>query len=223
MKNIKNQDIHLYDCEMNYPSADGGNNNYIPSVSYTKSWEYNEEVVNNVEDLMAALELGGNIRLEADLELDEAIKVSNSVTIILNGKTIKSSGDGFEVVKGGELVISGDGEINAGLVPGSNCAIWANGGYVVVQGGSFSVGTDSKGCTNDCVYAKGGTIIINGGTFKNSGKYDPNSGGVIINSHNSIENSKVIVYNGEFIPTEGGIIVEKEDLNSGRVIWKKKD
>ena len=215
----KTQNIHLFDSEMNYPMADG--NNYIPSVSYVKTWNYAVNIVESMEELSEALEMGGNIKLACDLEMSSAMVISKSVHMDLNGKSVKSEGDAFEVVAGGELVITGNGVVEAGMNPGGNVAVWANGGIVIIENGSFSVGTDPNGNTNDCLYAKGGTIVVNGGNFKNSGEYNPSMGGVVVNAHNSIENSLVIVNGGEFEAPEGGVVVEQADLDNGRVIWKK--
>ena len=137
-------------------------------------------------------------------------------------KSLRKFGAGRSIlIDKNNNIIGGNGVVEAGMNPGGNVAVWANGGIVIIENGSFSVGTDPNGNTNDCLYAKGGTIVVNGGNFKNSGEYNPSMGGVVVNAHNSIENSLVIVNGGEFEAPEGGVVVEQADLDNGRVIWKK--
>ena len=70
---------------------------------------------------------------------------------------------------------NGDGVVKAGTAGvGSWCAVWANGGHAIINGGTYSVGGDTEAADrthqNDVIYTKnGGTVVINGGTFKNDG------------------------------------------------------
>ena len=52
------------------------------------SWAANPASVSNAEELKTAIETGGEITLDADIEISETISVSKPVTINLNSKTI---------------------------------------------------------------------------------------------------------------------------------------
>lgn len=93
----------------------------------------------------------------------------------LNGQTLTVTndtvGDGvFHVTEGGALTIDGTGTINGVGNNDYNMAIWADGGDVVINGGTFTNegATASSDPTHmDLIYAKNGsTVTINGGTFK---------------------------------------------------------
>ena len=97
------------------------------------------------------------------------ITVTSDMTLNIDGITIESAGDVF-VVTSGTLIVEGNGVVNAGKAGvGSWCAVWANGGTVVINGGTYSVGGDSSSDPlhqNDLIYTKnGGKVTINGGTF----------------------------------------------------------
>ena len=80
------------------------------------SWAANPASVSNAEELKTAIETGGEITLDADIEISETISVSKPVTINLNSKTItgKNGEYGrrvFNVVAGGSLTLTGSGTI----------------------------------------------------------------------------------------------------------------
>ena len=128
----------------------------------------------------AAKESTWTITLKDNIDLPTGIKVSDSFILELNGKTLAVSkdteGNGvFHVVEGGELTINGEGTVN-GL--GNNMysmAIWADGGDVTINGGSYiNIGAkevatglgDNDDNHYDLIYAKNQSkVTINGGTF----------------------------------------------------------
>ena len=122
-----------------------------------------------------AAEAGAEITVIAGIETDGPITVNKQVTIKLGGKTITAtndkSGDGvFHVVVGGNLTLEGDGTVNA-RGPNAWCmAVWADGGTVTINGGTYTnVGATSENDADhfDLIYVKnGGSVVINGGTFK---------------------------------------------------------
>ena len=137
--------------------------------------------VTNQEELQAALSAGRNVRLTENINLTEPIVVGApyvtkaaaviDVTVDLNGKTITSPKDVFEV-KAGTLTIVGDGNVKAAATNGEPyCAVWAYGDAVVnIYGGVYEAG-HPEGDYNDLIYAKEyATINIYGGEFKNSGR-----------------------------------------------------
>lgn len=193
---------------------------YIWNIEKVKA----EASINNVkyETLTAAIaaaEAGATVTLIKDIEVSGAVEVTKDLTIDMNGKTLTSDGDGFEVKAGGTLTITGNGTVNAGTEGGLWVAVWANGGNAVIENGTYSVVAGEEGSTNDCIYAKGGEITINGGTFRNNGTYYPNKGGVVINANNTIANSKVIINGGTFNPAEDCVITEEGDVTAERVAW----
>ncbi len=104
----------------------------------------------------------------------EPVTITEDTTYDLTGITVTSAEDVF-VITSGTLTLNGDGTIRAGISGvGSWCAVWANGGHVIINGGTYSVGGDSNSTNifhqNDLIYTKeGGTVIITGGTFLNNG------------------------------------------------------
>ena len=157
------------------PSVDEWENVNVPEIDATAT------EVTNQEELQAALSAGRNVRLTEDINLTSSIVVGEGyvtkaaavidVTIDLNGKTIASTGDVFEV-KDGTLTIVGDGHVKAATTNDEPyCAVWAYGDAVVnIYGGVYEAGYP-EGDYNDLIYAKeGATINIYGGEFKNSGK-----------------------------------------------------
>lgn len=114
-----------------------------------------------------------------DIDIKQAIKIEDGIATIveLNGKTLtggvftESNGEFIEgttdsyvfmVNKGGELTINGNGTIEAQEADYS-MAVWANGGKVTINGGTFV--NHGDGC--DLIYASNGaTVEIYGGEFK---------------------------------------------------------
>ena len=125
----------------------------------------------SLEELMAALELGGEIALGEDLDLPTAAVINNEVTLDLNGKTLTVSqdtvGDGvFHVIAGGKLTINGEGTVNGLGNNDYSMAVWADGGQVVINGGTFTNVGAGEDDHYDLIYAKnGGSVEICGGTF----------------------------------------------------------
>ena len=147
----------------------------VPAIDATAT------AVTNQEELQAALSAGRNVRLAEDINLTEPIVVGDAyvtkaaavidVTVDLNGKTITSTSDVFEV-KDGTLTIVGDGNVKAATGNGTPfCAVWAYGDAVVnIYGGVYEIGYPT-GDYNDLIYSKEkATINIYGGEFMNSGK-----------------------------------------------------
>ena len=146
------------------------------------SVEVYEDVISelvNIEEVIAKfladIKAGGVVAVPMDLSLTAPIIIENDVTIDLNGYTLTNTPwdeDGkpnayMFWVKAGKLTINGEGSI---AVPDAaySMAVWANGGDVEINGGTYTNGGD--GC--DLIYASNkGTIVINNGTFKANGPY----------------------------------------------------
>lgn len=131
-----------------------------------------EELVDRVETVkkfLADVAAGGTVVVPMDFVFTEPIIIEKDVTIDLNGHTLTNTpwdedGEANAYVfwvKNGKLTLVGDGEVVAHDAVYS-MAVWANGGDVEINGGTYKNGGDS--C--DLVYAsKKGNVIINGGSF----------------------------------------------------------
>lgn len=186
-------------------------------IEYSSGYDYS---FSTFEEALEKAENGETIKVTNDIKIENALVFdeNKNVTLNLDGCTITSEGDGIEV-RQGTLTITGNGTVKAGVDnPGQWVAVWANSGNVVIENGIYSVEADVNDKTNDCIYAKGGTIEINGGTFSNAGIYDSSAGGVVINAHNTVANSKVIINGGTFNPSEGCVKYEEDDVTTGRII-----
>ena len=160
--------------------------NVVDAVAYVGTKGYA-----TFEDALAAAGENGTVTLLKE------VTVTADTTYDLKNVTIKSNGDAF-VVTNGTLTLNGNGVVEAGLSgTGSWCAVWANGGHVVINGGTYSVGGDNTPSTdpdhqNDLIYTKnGGTVTIYGGTFLNDGNI------WTLNKNDKTEGS-IVVYGGTF-------------------------
>lgn len=133
------------------------------------------KLVTNEEELMAAAEKGGHIILKDNITLTDVngVNFTKDTILNLNGYNLTAAGDAI-VVTSGTLTIDGEGVVTA-ADGGSYCAVWANGGHVVINDGTYVGSSDAEGVGNDTIYTKnGGTVIINGGEYfadKNSESY----------------------------------------------------
>lgn len=133
----------------------------------------------DLEAAILAASTEETVYLYTDIDLPTKITISKQVKINLNNKKLSitqdTAGDGvFMVVEGGDLTIEGDGEVNGVGNNIWNIAIFANGGNVTINGGTYTnVGAVDSGTANggdthfDLIYVKnGGRVNINGGVFK---------------------------------------------------------
>lgn len=151
----------------------------------------------------------GDVVLEEDYNsLSPIVFTGGTSTLDLNGKNItvgiyeddedNSTNSICFLVKDGELTIKGEGEIVAQDAYYS-MAVWANGGTVIISGGTFRNG----GVSCDLIYASnGGKVVIYDGVFKATPKgNEPGTG----NEYSALnikdrdrENSSITVYGGRF-------------------------
>lgn len=149
--------------------------------------EVSEEIEENLiikggafTDLKNAIKYASSsaeIALAGNVVLDTAAVVDDTITLNLNNYSITlpedTLGDGaFKVVQNGHLIINGNGTVNG---EGNNIwdiAIFADGGKVTINGGTYTnEGENGDGEVDtahfDLIYVKnGGEVIINGGEFE---------------------------------------------------------
>lgn len=145
-----------------------------------------EEVATTAVELAAAINNGGQVRLGADITLNEVFQVNESINIDLNGYTLTANAadilfrvnDGATLTIGRGDVVAADyivsvnkggvAVLNAGNYKAVTTAVQANGGKAYITGGTFEVGGDYgttyllnhiDGVKND------GLIEVTGGTF----------------------------------------------------------
>ena len=152
-----------------------------------KNCEYHEiEEVTSEEELTEAVSNGGTIKLTDDVELTSALTVNSDTVINLNGNnlTLPNTDNYSLIVKGGNLTISGEGEV---IITGNYgiSTSYSGTGTLTINGGTY-VGKDYA------LAAFGGDIIINGGNFL--------ADGVVINNFAPYYglDAKVYVKGGNF-------------------------
>ncbi|MBR4845810.1 MAG: hypothetical protein IKU98_05260, partial [Bacteroidaceae bacterium] len=123
--------------------------------------ENNQQVASEAQ-LKAAIANGGIITLTDDITLTSYLTTTENVTVNLNGHNITANGVPFYVT-GGTLTLEGEGTVKGSSNNSmAQPAVWAaTNGNVIINGGTYTVGTDANGNTNDCILANGGTITIN--------------------------------------------------------------
>lgn len=156
----------------------------VGSVEVYDNLMIDEEELEKIKTafINAIEQTGGNVMLEADLTInDRSIEVTKDVTVNLNGHTLTSNiwdeeGENNSYVfkvTGGKLTLEGEGTIEASEAIYS-MAVWANGGDVVINGGTYK----NHGDACDLVYAsKKGNVVINGGEFIACGPSSGNAPG----------------------------------------------
>ena len=128
--------------------------------------------ITTAEELLSAGLNGGVVAVNNDIALPETVDVEKDLVVNLIGKLTSTINDDnkadgiFQVLSGATLTLNGDGIVDGVTNCNYHMAIWANGGDVVINGGTYTnVGAD--GDQNDLIYVKnGGTVTINGGSFK---------------------------------------------------------
>lgn len=156
----------------------------------------------NKDELKAALANGGNVVLTANVTVDEAVAVSESVALDLNNQILTTSyTNNYAFNVKGDLTVSGEGEVNVtgyGLATG-----YESDGHITINGGNFTA--------EDCNYLLGcfgGNITINDGTF--NGKYC-----VVNNFCEYYEIEGTVTINGGTFAAEYPVLGGKVVINGG--------
>lgn len=140
----------------------------------TEIGEIDEEAVDTLEELIAAIAAGGEIHIEEDVDAPTGFKVTTD-TVITNEGVLSISedveGNGVFMVTNGTLTLDGKGTINGLDKSGWSMAVWATeNGKVIIKDGYFTnVGAYSETDSEhyDLIYASGnGQVEILGGEFR---------------------------------------------------------
>jgi prepilin-type N-terminal cleavage/methylation domain-containing protein len=158
----------------------------FPKEYAGKAVEYVTLVKEDVEEIVtaeneASFTNGGVVAVNKDITLsatEKYVYVEKDLVVDLSAEISSpectTSGGVFTVAKGSTLTLNGNGTVNAKMAATNdyNIAVWAYGGDVVINGGTYTnIGAkavDDKGLdnNNELIYAtKGGKITINGGIF----------------------------------------------------------
>ena len=174
-----------------------------------EDWVYAGEDEGQIEDaeLRAALQLGGEVKLEKDYTLTESLIVPAGVTSVinLNGHNIINATDSEELGEGDGIVVYGNLTINGnGTVQGKTRSVWARGNNnptVTINGGNYVGAVGGSQC--EVIYASGnGVITINGGTFQAETEDKVSFAApqyAVLNIHgNGATGCDIVVYGGSF-------------------------
>ena len=191
--------------------------------------------VTTAENLQAAVATDGEVTLGDNITASITIPAGKTVTLNLNGKTLKNEAgkDTIYVEMGGKLIINGPGTVDN--VSHGRAAIFNN-GTVILNGGIYTrsaeVGTgkdpnsDNENswytiCNHGIMTVNPGVTVTNTGTFSSvfeNGYYDYNGSNERSNhvSGTNHANPELTIYGGTF---EGGKITIKND-NGGKMTIK---
>ncbi len=170
----------------------------------------------NYDAVSANLAAGETVTLAENYEVDASnlrgINIPSGVesTLNLGGYRFANENGTTEakaalVVKG-KLTINGDGEVycegNTEAEKSNNAILVQEGGHLIINGGSYSVGKDAAGKSNATIYVenvgKPGKVEIYGGTFTNEA--GSNGHGFVLNQDDELKGQNcIVVYGGTFI------------------------
>ena len=188
--------------------------------------------VSNVEELVAAINKGGKIRLTADIAVKSYLAITNNVDIDLNGNDL-SRIDGrtlfFVDDENAELLIRGEGNITTERGE----AVYVRAGVAKIEGGTFT------GDSIHHVYVQGtGRAEIFGGTFHLVNK-DELGLGYVLNKYDADRaTTSIKVFGGDFLnwnPANNGaegagtnfvgedsiVVSRTDDEDTWYIVWHK--
>lgn len=119
-------------------------------------------VVNNADELKAAVEAGGYIKLNANITA--SIEITNEVHLDLNGKTLTNEAGKptITVANGGSLTVDGSGTVD-NVSHAKPAVLNQQGGTVVLSGGSYTRSKEDSKENSFYNLQNLGTMTINSG------------------------------------------------------------
>ena len=195
----------VLDLAANYP---GGTPVLVNNGEYAV-----DTVINEIGELVAAMNNGGNYVLAADISYNGILYFAKDTSINLNGYTLRSLNNcAMYVTSGATLTLNGNGNV----IAQEACVVAFDGSTVVINGGTYTaidnfvIGTNgSKGKGNNNITINAGTfnggitsanyvacgiyvanddtVVVNGGTFNIT-----NGCGILARSGNTTIKSGVV-------------------------------
>lgn len=213
---LSNGGVHYNRGDLIYPArsqADADVDDLMPAVIVAEkaSGESKIKAYNTLAEAVAAAQDGQTVRLLADVEQNTQLAIDKSITLDLNGKTIKNTADIWgdnanailSIRNGAKVTITGNGTIAA---KENDCyTINVVNGDLTIENGTF-VGNISV------VQVQKGSLTINGGAFSLLQKWEGGSKYLI----NCIDNAyvdgsaTVAISGGTFVGFDPNVSPEKK-------------
>ena len=213
---LSNGGVHYNRGDLIYPArsqADADVDDLIPAVIVADkaSGESKIKAYSTLADAVAAAENGQTVRLLADAEQNTQLTIGKSITLDLNGKTIRNTkdiwGDNANAIlsikNGAKVTITGNGTIDA---KENDCyTINVAKGDLTIENGTF-YGNVSV------VQVEEGTLSIKGGTFDLHQKWEGSSKYLFncIDSEFTSGNAKVAISGGTFVGFDPNVSPEQK-------------
>ena len=209
---LSNSGVRYNRGDLIYPArrqADADVDDLMPAVIVAEkaSGESKIKAYSTLAEAINAAQAGQTVRLLADVEQNDQLTIHKSITLDLNGKTIKISGytaEKAQVSVKGNLTIQDSSEAQTGKIcsdytgTAGRVVSVENGGKLTIAGGTITT-EGMSGLSGSAVYiASGAEVNMTGGTVK----VDAKRGNVAMNVKGST---------GVFIMSGGSVIAEAGD------------
>ncbi len=213
---LANSGVHYNRGDLIYPArsqADADVDDLIPAVIVADkaSGESKIKAYSTLAEAVAAAQDGQTVRLLADVEQNTQLTINKSITLDLNGKTIKNTEDIWgdtanailSITSGAKVTITGNGTIDA---KENDCyTINVAKGDLTIENGTF-YGNVSV------VQVEEGTLSVKGGTFDLHQKWEGSSKYLFncIDSEFTSGNAKVAISGGTFVGFDPNVSPEQK-------------
>ena len=213
---LSNGGVHYNRGDLIYPArsqADADVDDLIPAVIVADkaSGESKIKAYSTLADAVAAAQDGQTVRLLADVEQNTQLTIGKSITLDLNGKTIKNTVDIWgeksnailSITNGAKVTITGNGTMDA---KENDCyTINVVKGDLTIENGTF-YGNVSV------VQVEEGTLSVKGGTFDLHQKWEGSSKYLFncIDSEFTSGNAKVAISGGTFVGFDPNVSPEQK-------------
>ena len=213
---LSNGGVHYNRGDLIYPArsqADADVDDLIPAVIVADkaSGESKIKAYSTLAEAVAAAQDGQTVKLLADVEQNTQLAINKSITLDLNGKTIKNTVDIWgdtanailSITNGAKVTITGNGTIDA---KENDCyTINVAKGDLTIENGTF-YGNVSV------VQVEEGTLSVKGGTFDLHQKWEGSSKYLFncIDSEFTSGNAKVAISGGTFVGFDPNVSPEQK-------------
>ena len=213
---LANGGVHYNRGDLIYPArsqADVDVDDLMPAVIVADkaSGESKIKAYSTLAEAVAAAQDGQTVRLLADVEQNAQLTIEKSITLDLNGKTIKNTEDIWgetanailSITNGAKVTITGNGTIDA---KENDCyTINVVKGDLTIENGTF-YGNVSV------VQVEEGTLSVKGGTFDLHQKWEGSSKYLFncIDSEFTSGNAKVAISGGTFVGFDPNVSPEQK-------------